>query len=572
MTRPGAAADLAAAIVAVDPHAVGGVRLRGPPGPARDRWLKRFAEVCGGLPLRRMPAQASEDRIVGGLDLAATLRTGRRVSERGLLAAAHGGVLVLAMAERASPTIASHLAAALDEGIVRVQRDGLSERWPARIGVVALDEGLEDEAPPPALTDRLALWIDPDAEGEDAPPFDAEAVAAARTRAARVTTPAAIYAALCEAAAALGIASCRPPLLAVRVARLHAALAGRGVVAEEDAVAAVRFVLAPRATAAPVAPEQPEAEPPPPGPAPEDAQEGAERDGERPLADRLVEAARAALPADLLAQLAAGVRVRGGAAGHGGRQGRGRAAPDHGRPAGVAPGDPRRGRRLALLDTLRAAAPWQRLRGGAGRGGAGLDVRRDDLRVRRFERPQRATTVFVVDASGSTAAGRLAEAKGAVELLLASCYVRRDEVALLAMRGGGAEMLLPPTRSLARARRALASLPGGGGTPLAAGIDAAAALADAVARKGGAPLIVFLTDGQGNVARDGRTGREAAGADALVAGRALRAAGRPSILVDTSLRPRPGARDLAAAMGARYVPLPQADAQHIVRSIFDFKS
>jgi hypothetical protein len=107
-------------------------------------------------------------------------------------------------------------------------------------------------------------------------------------------------------------------------------------------------------------------------------------------------------------------------------------------------------------------------------------VRADDFHVRRFEQRRTTTTLFAVDASGSSALYRLAEAKGAVELLLAECYVRRDQVAVLTFRGQGAELLLPPTRSLVRAKRALAGMPGGGGTPLAAGLDAVAQLADQV--------------------------------------------------------------------------------------------
>jgi magnesium chelatase subunit D len=116
-------------------------------------------------------------------------------------------------------------------------------------------------------------------------------------------------------------------------------------------------------------------------------------------------------------------------------------------------------------------------------------VRRDDFRVQRLRERRETTTVFVVDASGSAALHRLAEAKGAIELLLAECYVRRDRVALIAFRGrpgaAGAELLLPPTRSLVRAKRSLADLPGGGGTPLAHGLDAARALAEDVSRRGG---------------------------------------------------------------------------------------
>jgi magnesium chelatase subunit D len=116
-----------------------------------------------------------------------------------------------------------------------------------------------------------------------------------------------------------------------------------------------------------------------------------------------------------------------------------------------------------------------------------VEVRPDDCRITRFKQRTETTVVFVVDASGSTAFNRLAEAKGAVELLLADCYVRRESVALIAFRGTGAELLLPPTRSLTRAKRSLAGLPGGGGTPLAAGLEAAADLADAVSAQGSDP-------------------------------------------------------------------------------------
>ncbi|TDG27490.1 VWA domain-containing protein, partial [Paracraurococcus ruber] len=235
-----------------------------------------------------------------------------------------------------------------------------------------------------------------------------------------------------------------------------------------------------------------------------------------------------------------------------------------GRPIGSRAGEPRGGARLALVETLRAAAPWQRLRG---RSGARIEVRKDDLRIRRFRQRSETATIFAVDASGSAALHRLAEAKGAVELLLADCYVRRDRVALLAFRGTGAELLLPPTSSLVRARRCLAGLPGGGGTPVAAALDAALALAEAVRRKGQTPLLVVLTDGRANVARDGAGGRARAEAEALEAARALRAAKVAAVLVDVSPRPAEAGRRLAAEMGARYLALPYADAATLSRAV-----
>jgi magnesium chelatase subunit D len=282
----------------------------------------------------------------------------------------------------------------------------------------------------------------------------------------------------------------------------------------------------------------------------------------------VLEAVQAALDPRLLASLAGehGARApRGGA----GRAGQWQTGGGRGRPLGVRSGLPRRGERLDLVATLYAAAPWQALRRreAAAEGSRLLQVRRDDLRTRRYRQRRQTLTLFVVDASGSSALHRLAEAKGAVELLLAQCYARRDEVALLAFRGPAAELLLPPTRSLVRAKRSLAGLPGGGGTPLAAAIDAAAALALNARRGGRTPLVVFFTDGRGNLARDGTQGRAAGEADALRAAGAYAAATLQTLLVDTAPRPAPQTGRLADALGARYLALPYADAARLAGAV-----
>jgi magnesium chelatase subunit D len=257
-----------------------------------------------------------------------------------------------------------------------------------------------------------------------------------------------------------------------------------------------------------------------------------------------------------------------------GRSGATSASRTRGRPLGARRGDPRSGARLALIDTLRAAAPWQPVRRAQASTSAQavatlprIFVRREDLHVMRYQQHRATTMVFVIDASGSSALHRLAEAKGAVELLLADCYVRRDSVAVIGFRGRDAQLLLPPTRSLVRAKRSLAGLPGGGGTPLAAGIDAAAQLADQVARGGATPLLVFLTDGRANVARDGSPGRPQAQADAQHSARSVRASRWASVLIDTSPRPEPAASDLAVTMGARYVALPHARATELSNTV-----
>lgn len=593
----------AAALFAADPHGLGGVILRAGAGPVRDRWLDHLRGMLAG-PVRRMPPGIADDRLIGGLDLPATLRAGRPVVQQGLLAEADGGVVVVPMAERLERGTVARLAAALDTGTLALERDGLAALLPARFGLVLLDEGQEDETVAEALADRLALRIDltgvslrearfPSEEapllfpvrgdgGGDplAPETDAASTAPSRSflnhpepepdpTGGRPQPTGDPIATLCAVAEAFGIASLRAPLLALRTARRIAAASGRGEPEEADLMEAARLVLAPRATRLP-APPQPEtdetAEPPQPPPPdadrpPEDMAEAADSAVQAP--DEVVlDAVRAALPKDLLARLlAGGPPLRAASAG---RMGAASASPLSGRPVGSRPGDPRRGR-LDLIATLRAAAPWQRLRR------AGTDPRRiavtpEDFRIRRLKRRSETTTIFCVDASGSAALERLVEAKGAVELLLAEAYVRRDRIALVAFRGTGAETVLPPTRSLVRAKRVLAGLPGGGGTPLAAGLDAAAILALGVRRSGGSPVIVLLTDGRANVARSGLGGRALAGEEALSAARLLRAQGLPTLVIDTGARPD-GARRLAEAAQARYCPLPHADAGSVSAAV-----
>ena len=281
----------------------------------------------------------------------------------------------------------------------------------------------------------------------------------------------------------------------------------------------------------------------------------------------MVAATRAAIPGQLLASLAAG-RPPGRAMQGGGRVGSAPAPARRGRPAGIRAGRPGRAGPLNLVATLRAAAPWQRLRGaGKARAGKRVVVRADDFRVTRLRQPSQAVTIFALDASGSSAMHRLAEAKGAIELLLADCYVRRDQVAVIVFRGRRADLALPPTRSLVRARRQLAGLPGGGGTPLAAGIASATELSEQLRRRGLDATVVLLTDGQANVGRDGTGGRQQAHTDAMLAARRLSAAHVRCLLIDTSPRPQPLAAELAAAMRARYVPLPSADARRLLAAV-----
>lgn len=606
----------AAAVLAVDAAAVGGLRLRGAAGPQRDAWLAALRGLWpADRPWLRLPLSITDDRLIGGLDLVATLAQGRSVAQRGLLADADGGLVVVCMAERLPARVAAQLAGAIDRGEVLVEREGFAARHAARIGVLALDEAEADDAPlAGALAERLGLAIDlalelaagPAGETSGAAqpessvpqacepwpvPPDAADVASARLRWRQVAVAEPELETLCAAAAALGVESLRRSCLALNVMRIVAALAGHGVAGAGDLQLALALVVVPWATRVPALanaetePEQSaaEPEPPPPPDAPPPIDNPAEPAAEPAVrsqdlderVETLVAAALASLPPGLLATLAAQASRHAARHAREGRSGALAISKLRGRPLAARPGDPRQGYRLSVIDTLRAAAPWQRRRqaapGAVPAGAARLQLRRDDLRVVRRAQRRGSTTVFVIDASGSAALHRLAEAKGAVELLLAESYVRRDEVAVIAFRGANAQVVLPPTRSLVRAKRALAGLPGGGGTPLAAALDAARELAEQVARRGATPSIVLLSDGRANVPRDvprtkpgGPTaGRAVAEADAMAAAGALAAGAVKCLVIDTSPQPGLHAQRIATQMRAHYLPLPHARADAV---------
>jgi magnesium chelatase subunit D len=598
---PGSFGALSALLLAVDPRGLGGAVLDHPVheqarlfGQLVRGWLP------AGAPLRRVPSSVTADRLYGGVDLASTLAAGKIVAERGVLAGADGGVLVVPMAERLAVAARTAVCEVLDHGEITVQREGIADRHASRVCALLLDESVDDELVHPALRDRLAFVVRVDgrtseelewmADESEAPHF-ATLVREARERLPLVQVDDAWATALCQTADAFGVDSVRAMLFALRCARAHAALDGREVVTEADAEKAAALVLAPRATRIPPPPpppddeergdeqqaqEQPESnepEPPPPPQMeqppepPESEQKDSDDDSTQPTPDSgelLRDAVQAALPPNLLAQL-----LQNNTAGS--MQGRvGEETPNllRGRPRGARSGLPRGGARLHLLETLRAAAPWQRVRSSTAAPPATstgprprVAVRREDFRIRRFIEKTGTTVLFVVDASGSSALYRLAEAKGAVELLLAESYARRDRVSLIAFRGLGTEVLLPPTRALARAKKVLAALPGGGGTPMAHAIDAALEQAIGTRRAGSAPLVVMMTDGRANIARDGSPGRKQAEADALAAGARFAAQRIPAMFVDTSPRGEVVARRLAEAMKARYILLPSADAK-----------
>ncbi|RTL73255.1 MAG: magnesium chelatase subunit D [Hyphomicrobiales bacterium] len=555
----------AAKAFAVAPERLGGLRILGPAGGVRDAYLSLLRSLLGGrFSERRLPPSGTEETLLGGTDLAASLEAKRLVHRRGLLDQDVPILLVVPMAERVSEGVAGILARSLDE--------------PGRAPLVyiALDEGRGlDEAMPAALADRLGLTVDlreiARLPCEDLPGVDV--VDAARVQLPRVEVPEAAIQALCAGGVALGIGSLRAPLQAVTLARASAALDGRGLVADEDVAFAARLILAPHATMAPTpeaaSPESETDADPDPDASPPDRR-GEEAAAEAPpgqgvpdMHDIVIEAARASLPAGLLSK--AGVSSRKGKRRQG-KSGASRKSGRRGRPLASRPGAPAQGP-FDLLATLKAAVPWQRLRAKGFGASRRIAFGRGDIHIRRYRERSESLTIFAVDASGSTAAQRLAEAKGAVELLLADCYVRRDQVALIAFRKAQADVILPPTRSLVRAKRLLAEMPSGGGTPLGLAIAAAADLADTATRNGLSPTIVFLTDGGANTTRDGTADRARAESEARLAARRAATLGSRILMIDVSRRDRPFAREISTLLDARYVKLPRSDAASLAMAV-----
>ena len=539
-------AQAAVTALAVDPAGLRGLWLRARSGPLRDRVVQALAALP--LPQRRLHPGVDDATLYGGVDLSATLANGHLVRAAGLLASP--AAVILTMAERCPAGLAARLARVLDD---------------PGFCLVALDEGAEpDEALAPALADRLALFLDLDGiPAADTFPLtlDSDLLTQARARLADVRIDPKAVETLTRLAAAMGIASLRAPLLTLATARALAAWRDEATPSEDTLRHAAELTLAHRGTLPDAA--EPETSPPPPEPdQPDSAEPETRQSADTPPDEMLLDAIRAALPPDLLARLAV-ARATRAAKGSGG-SGDARKGNHRGRPLPPRPGTPGSGKRIDLVSTLRAAAPWQPLRRKTALvDKPGLHIRQSDLRLKRYVETSDRVLIFTVDASGSSALARLAEAKGAVELLLAQAYARRDHVALIAFRGDSAELLLPPTRSLVQTKRRLAGLPGGGGTPLAAGLQLALLTALQTRARGMTPTIALLTDGRGNIALDGSANRAQAEDDSHRLALGLRNSRVPTLVIDIATRPQPALRDLAARLDAPYLPLPRADAHRL---------
>lgn len=564
-------AQLALLLLQVDPHGLGGVCLKSGYSPARQIWLKQLQTL--GLPVIRMPHHIDQERMLGGIDLSATLAQGRLVEQIGLLAQANDGIVVVPMSEKLSPQTLAMLLQAHDQGQVHALAIGATHA--SRFGLVAIDESQEDE-PGVAnkLKERLGLWIDIDTvdlakSQETMESLSKQELAEVRACLVRIQPTEAHMRALCEVAVALGIDSMRAPLLALRLACVHAAIHERETLEEEDLRIAAQMVLSPRATRMPLHQEAESAPPPEPPPPSDPSQTEQDTSQEKPppptsepesLEDTILAAALASLPPMLLDQLLLGASKTKPQSSSG-NSGQAQMSRQRGRPLSPRLGRPTAGARLHLLATLRAAAPKQKLR--TKHAGQKIAIRTEDFYIQRFAHKAASCIIVAMDASGSAALARLAEAKGAVEILLQQSYARRDSVCVIAFRGAQAQTLLPATRSLVRAKKALAGLPGGGGTPIALAIKHATEQAQALQRQGITPLLVMLSDGKANVTIEGVGGRIQAQADALLWAKHWANLGFASLWIDTALQPTGQAQELATAMQGRYLPMPYVASQRL---------
>ncbi len=615
------AARRALLLLAVDP-ALGGVVVAAGVGTGKSTLMRSYARLLAAVdnqpapPFVELPVGVTDDRLLGGIDLELTLATGSRTHRSGLLSRAHGGLLYADSVNLLEESTINHILAALDTGLVRVEREGLSLTEAARFALLATYDPAEG-VPRRHLLDRVGLIVAPVVLS----PVSARAEVVRRNRrsahdsallsnAGWQADEEALHTILSDArkllplvqihdtqleqltatALAFGVEGHRADIFATRAALASAALAGREAVEDTDLEQAIRYVLLPRATRVPQFEQEPEPPPdqsPPPEPPhqddspPQDNQhDDQERDdtddtppvsSEAQVLEELVLAAlETEVPPDML-ETPFTLQRRGRSGSRGSTSGQ------RGRHVRSVPGLPGQGR-LDVVATLRAAAPWQQSRrqqAPARAGGTPL-LRVDDLHIKRYRSKAGTLFCFLVDASGSMALHRMRQAKGAVNALLEQAYVHRDQVALLSFRGQQADLLLPPSQSVELASRALDVLPTGGGTPLAAALLAAHQLAEQARSRGiYQTTLVIITDGRPNVPltfdpNQTREQRMAQARDEVqrLAAR-LQAAGVGAVVIDTqrSFLSRGEAQTLAGWLGGRYFHLPQGRGEEIAQAV-----
>ncbi|MCX2932292.1 magnesium chelatase subunit D family protein [Mycobacterium sp. CVI_P3] len=581
---------LALVLCAVRPE-IGGVLIRGEKGTAKSTAVRALAailsEVDAGSRLVELPIGATEDRVVGSLDLQKVLRDGEHAFSPGLLARAHGGVLYVDEVNLLHDHLVDIMLDAAAMGRVHIERDGISHSHESRFVLIGTMNPEEGELRP-QLLDRFGLTVDVHASRDvavrsevirqrlayEADPAgfaarhavqDSELagrIAAARARVADVELPDAELNRVAALCAAFDVDGMRADLVLARTAVAHAAWRGAGAVEQEDIRVAAELALPHRRRRDPF--DDPGLDPaqldealaaidgePEPDPDPSGGGQSVDGSAEPSAPQRTSSSASrpSAPPAATFRTRA--LTVPGVGEGNPGRRSRAR---NRSGAVVTATDAPDQGHGLHLFATVLTAAGNNRLRPQP------QDVRRA-VRVGR----EGNLVIFVVDASGSMAArDRMSAVSGAALSLLRDAYQRRDKVAVVTFRQDGARVLLPPTSSAHIASRRLTRFDTGGTTPLAQGLLAARDIVvrERVRDRTRRPLVVVLTDGRATGGPD-PLGRSRSAA------RRLLAEGAAAVVVDceTSYVRLGLAADLADQLQAPLLQLEQLRADYLAQAV-----
>jgi magnesium chelatase subunit D len=524
------------------------VLLKGDKGSGKSTAARALAGILpADAPFVNLPIGTSEDRLLGGLDLARALE-GEASLKRGLIHEAHGGVLYIDEVNLLADSLTDALLDVASSGRHYVERDGFSASADARF-VLLGSMNIEEGALRPQLLDRFALALDVQAPLDveeraaiaearlrfDSDPdafcaaFDVEqrqlrgTISAARSQASAFKVAGDALRDIAAAVTGAGVRSLRADLAALRASIAHAALESRSEVITEDIDAVLPLVLHHRARHDPPRPPEPQkGERPPDRPQPQRPESGSAQDRIFPSQPQQAPELRARVAESKL---------------------RGRSV-EFARGASQASQKPAADEALDIIDSLKQAF--------RNTGAASLDA--DHLAFRKRHAASGIRFLFVVDSSGSHAAQqRMRAVKGAAAALLESSVDRKDEVAVISFRGPKAEIVLEPCRDVDAALRALEFLPTGGRTPLAHALELARTLANS------SSLLILLTDGRANVPLTSGD----PWADALEAAGQLRCG---SVLIDSGIDPSStnAMRTLASAMQARYVQLDELSKETLL--------
>ncbi|MDU1417568.1 MAG: magnesium chelatase subunit D family protein [Cutibacterium avidum] len=594
---------LALLLCAVNPR-IGGVVLSGEKGTAKSTVVRGLAELLPSQVMRTLALGATEDRLVGGLDLEATLTSGRPVLQPGLLSEVDGGVLYVDEVNLLDDHLVDLVIDAC-AGTFRVEREGLTATLASRfvlVGTMNPEEG----ALRPQLLDRFGLCVevhgesDPDTRAEiirrrldhDADPSgfarrwqdDQERQAAAIGRAQRIVDQIALNRTVTELIGSLcrhnHVAGHRADIVMAEATRAHAALAGRGIATEDDVLAVSEMVLrhrrrdeTPSAPSRPPEPQQQEQSEDQQPNQPDHQSDQPDRDPNDDVENRFQNEDAAPPPGSQDDQ-----------------QPDDHTDPDNqtdqpnpgeqvaavGDPFAVRPLEPGQDRlaRRASGRRLHTRSKERRGRYISARSTTFPDDLALDATLAKVRTGRSASCViFVVDASGSMGSrGRMTASKGAVLSLLLDAYVKRDRVCLIGFRRDRAEVLVPVTSSVEVAQRCLAELPVGGRTPLAAGLVKACEVVRPLLLKdpGLRPLLVLVTDGRGNVGLDARPNGRATD-EAIALATEIGADRRLSWVVIDTEDPRgirlSRARDIAAALDGPCLHIDDLRADDLVNVV-----